>query len=122
MCSPWIYGLLEFTPLSDKEMALNVCLVMALGMIFRVFNMVGIGGVLKSGADIRYSIFIDTFGQWAIGIPLTYYTGMVPGLPLHYVLMSLIVEELVKGLLTTHRIQSKRWINNMVDDEDMVTA
>lgn len=122
MCSPWIYGLLEFTPLSDKEMALNVCLVMALGMIFRVFNMVGIGGVLKSGADIRYSIFIDTFGQWAIGIPLTYYTGMVLGLPLHYVLMSLIVEELVKGLLTTHRIQSKRWINNMVDDEDMVTA
>ncbi|MFW8632111.1 MATE family efflux transporter [Vibrio natriegens] len=122
MCSPWIYGLLEFTPLSNKEMALNVCLVMALGMIFRVFNMVGIGGVLKSGADIRYSIFIDTFGQWAIGIPLTYYTGMVLGLPLHYVLMSLIVEELVKGLLTTHRIQSKRWINNMVDDEDMVTA
>ncbi|WP_372379144.1 MATE family efflux transporter [Vibrio natriegens] len=122
MCSPWIYGLLEFTPLSNKEMALNVCLVMALGMIFRVFNMVGIGGVLKSGADIRYSIFIDTFGQWAIGIPLTYYTGMVLGLPLHYVLMSLIVEELVKGLLTTHRIQSKRWINNMADDEDMVTA
>ena len=122
MCSSSIYGLLEFTPLSDKEMALNVCLVMALGMIFRVFNMVGIGGVLKSGADIRYSIFIDTFGQWAIGIPLTYYTGMVLGLPLHYVLMSLIVEELVKGLLTTHRIQSKRWINNMVDDEDMVTA
>lgn len=122
ICSPWIYGLLEFTPLSDKEMALNVCLVMALGMIFRVFNMVGIGGVLKSGADIRYSIFIDTFGQWAIGIPLTYYTGMVLGLPLHYVLMSLIVEELVKGLLTTHRIHSKRWINNMVDDEDMVTA
>jgi Na+-driven multidrug efflux pump len=113
---------LEFTPLSNKEMALNVCLVMALGMIFRVFNMVGIGGVLKSGADIRYSIFIDTFGQWAIGIPLTYYTGMVLGLPLHYVLMSLIVEELVKGLLTTHRIQSKRWINNMADDEDMVTA
>lgn len=121
-CSPWIYRLLEFTPLTDREMAFNVCLVMALGLILRVFNMVGIGGVLKSGADIRYSIFIDTFGQWAIGIPLTYYTGMVLGLPLHYVLMSLIIEELVKGLLTTHRILSKRWINNMVDDEDMVTV
>lgn len=122
VCSPLIYRLLELTPLSDTAMALNVCLVMALGMILRVFNMVGIGGVLKSGADIRYSIFIDTFGQWAIGIPLTYYTGMVLGLPLHYVLMSLIAEEFVKGLLTTQRIKSKRWINNMVDDDIIVTA
>ncbi len=121
-CSPLIYWLLELTPLSNTEMALNVCLVMALGMILRVFNMVGIGGVLKSGADIRYSIFIDTFGQWAIGIPLTYYTGMVLGLPLHYVLISLIVEEFVKGLLTTQRIRSKRWINNVVDEDMSVTA
>ncbi|BCN26141.1 MATE family efflux transporter [Vibrio alfacsensis] len=122
LCSPIILKLLEFSPLTDAHMALNVCLVLALGMILRVFNMVGIGGVLKSGADIRYSIFIDTFGQWAIGIPLTYYTGMVLGLPLHWVLMSLLAEELVKGILTTHRIQSKRWINNMVDDEHRVTA
>ncbi len=122
VCSPLIYRLLELTPLSDTAMALNVCLVMALGMILRVFNMVGIGGVLKSGADIRYSIFIDTFGQWAIGIPLTYYTGMVLGLPLHYVLMSLLAEEFVKGLLTIQRIKSKRWINNMVDDDIAVTA
>ena len=86
ICSPLILNLLEMSPLTDKQMALNVCLVLALGMILRVFNMVGIGGVLKSGADIRYSIFIDTFGQWAIGIPLTYYTGMVLGLPLHWVL------------------------------------
>ncbi|CAE6943824.1 Na driven multidrug efflux pump [Vibrio sp. B1FLJ16] len=122
VCSPLIYRLLEITPLSDTAMALNVCLVMALGMILRVFNMVGIGGVLKSGADIRYSIFIDTFGQWAIGIPLTYYTGMVLGLPLHYVLMSLLAEEFVKGLLTIQRINSKRWINNMVDDDAIMTV
>ncbi|MGR5351254.1 MATE family efflux transporter [Vibrio alfacsensis] len=121
-CSPLILSLMEFTPLSDKQMALNVCLVMALGMILRVFNMVGIGGVLKSGADIRYSIFIDTFGQWAVGIPLTYYTGIVLGLPLHWVLMSLLAEELVKGVLTTRRIQSKKWINNMVEDDFRVTA
>lgn len=122
LSSPMIHHLLVLSPLTDADMALNVCLVMALGMILRVFNMVGIGGVLKSGADIRYSIFIDTFGQWAIGIPLTYYTGMVLGLPLHFVLMSLLAEELVKGVLTTYRIQSKRWINNMVEDDQPVTA
>ncbi|MCV5989635.1 MATE family efflux transporter, partial [Escherichia coli] len=56
LSSPLIHHLLVLSPLTDAEMALNVCLVMALGMILRVFNMVGIGGVLKSGADIRYSI------------------------------------------------------------------
>ncbi|PFG58162.1 putative MATE family efflux protein [Vibrio sp. ES.051] len=122
LSSPLIHHLLELSPLTDPEMALNVCLVMALGMVLRVFNMVGIGGVLKSGADIRYSIFIDTFGQWVIGIPLTYYTGMILGLPLHFVLMSLLVEEMVKGALTTHRIRSKHWINNMVEENTSVTA
>ncbi len=41
--------------------------------------MVGIGGVLRSGGDIKYSIFIDIFGQWGIGIPLAILTGLVLG-------------------------------------------
>lgn len=36
--------------------------------------------------------------------------------------MSLLAEEFVKGVLTTYRIQSKRWINNMVEDDKTVTA
>ncbi|MDF2154499.1 MATE family efflux transporter [Vibrio sp. CAU 1672] len=114
--SSWLVKLLTHSPLSNPQLALNVCLVMVFGMILRVFNMVGIGGVLKSGADIRYSIFIDLLGQWGVSIPLTYYTGIVLGLPLYWVLMSLLAEELVKMILTSRRIQSRRWLNNVIDD------
>ncbi|MCK6263656.1 MATE family efflux transporter [Vibrio sp. ZSDE26] len=112
---PLIKQLLINSPLSNPDMATKVCLVMAFGMVLRVFNMVGIGGVLKSGGDIKYSIFIDLFGQWAIGIPLAYFTGIVLGWPLHMVMMIILLEEVVKICLTSQRIQSKKWINNLIE-------
>ena len=39
------------------------------GHAAKVFNMVGIVGVLRSG-DVNYSIFIDIVGMWCIGLPL----------------------------------------------------
>ena len=113
---PVIVYLIDLTHLVLKETAVNVTLVIALGMILRVFNMVGIGGVLKSGGDINYSIFIDLFGQWAIGIPLAYFTALVLGWPLEWVLLIVLIEELVKIGLTSQRIQSKKWINNLIEE------
>ncbi|PAR38472.1 MATE family efflux transporter [Vibrio metoecus] len=119
---PLLAWVISHSPLENHQLALNVCLVMAFGMVFKVFNMVGIGGVLKSGGDIRYSIFIDLFGQWAVGIPLAYLTGIVWGWPLHWVLMVIWLEEWVKIGLTTQRISSKRWINNLVSEPSMEVA
>ncbi|PQJ66998.1 MATE family efflux transporter [Photobacterium angustum] len=104
----------------NLEMSLNVTLVMALGMFLKVFNMVGIGGVLRSGGDIKYSIFIDLFGQWAIGIPLAILTGIVLGWPLHWVLVAILAEEVVKVGLTTYRIYGRKWLKNLVNDDDSV--
>ena len=117
---PAIVYMIDLTYLEFKDTAVNVTLVMALGMILRVFNMVGIGGVLKSGGDINYSIFIDLFGQWAIGIPLAYFTALVLGWPLEWVLMIVLLEELAKIVLTSQRIQSKKWINNLIDEPEHI--
>ncbi|MEZ8157736.1 MATE family efflux transporter [Vibrio splendidus] len=117
---PAIVYMIELTHLEFKDTAVNVTLVMALGMILRVFNMVGIGGVLKSGGDINYSIFIDLFGQWAIGIPLAYFTALVLSWPLEWVLMIVLLEELAKIVLTSQRIQSKKWINNLIDEPEHI--
>ncbi|MGC9492653.1 MATE family efflux transporter [Vibrio genomosp. F10] len=122
LASPLISAALMNSPLSDPEMAVNVCLVMAFGMVLKVFNMVGIGGVLKSGGDIKYSIFIDLFGQWAVGIPLAYFTGIVLGWPLHMVMMIILLEEIIKICLTAQRIQSKKWINNLIEEPEPQTG
>ncbi|MFM2599583.1 MATE family efflux transporter [Vibrio fortis] len=121
IAKPVIVYLVQLTHLELKETAVNVTLVIALGMILRVFNMVGIGGVLKSGGDINYSIFIDLFGQWAIGIPLAYYTALVLGWPLEWVMLIVLLEELVKIALTSQRIQSKKWINNLIEEQPRTT-
>ncbi|MFM2580834.1 MATE family efflux transporter [Vibrio fortis] len=121
IAKPVIVYLVQLTHLLLKETAVNVTLVIALGMILRVFNMVGIGGVLKSGGDINYSIFIDLFGQWAIGIPLAYYTALVLGWPLEWVMLIVLLEELVKIALTSQRIQSKKWINNLIEEQPRTT-
>lgn len=122
MAKPLIEQLIELTHLEFKDTAINVCLVMALGMILRVFNMVGIGGVLKSGGDINYSIFIDLSGQWLIGIPLAYFTAIVLAWPLEWVLLIILLEEFVKIILTSHRIQSKKWINNLIEEPNTLAT
>lgn len=119
---PLIAYLLSKSPISHNDLAVKVCLVMAFGMVLKVFNMVGIGGVLKSGGDLNYSIFIDLFGQWAIGIPLAYYTGLALGWPLHWVMMVILLEEVVKIGLTTQRVRSKKWINNLVEEPETTPA
>ncbi len=101
----------------NLEMAVNVTLVLALGLFLKVYNMVGISGVLRSGGDIRYSIFIVLFGQWGIGIPIAVITGIVLGSPLHWVMLAILSEELVKVLLITHRIKGRRWLTNLISDE-----
>lgn len=110
-------NLLAKADMPNLEMAINVTLVMALGLFLKVYNMVGIAGVLRSGGDIRYSIFIDLFAQWAVGIPIAVFTGIVLGWPLHLVMLAILSEELVKVLLTTHRIRGRHWLINLVNDE-----
>ncbi|WP_305370501.1 MATE family efflux transporter [Photobacterium leiognathi] len=102
----------------NLDLSLNVTLVLALGMFLKVFNMVGIGGVLRSGGDIKYSIFIDIFGQWGIGIPLAIVTGLVLGWQLHWVLIAILAEEVVKVGLTTYRIYGRKWLKNLVNDDE----
>jgi putative MATE family efflux protein len=122
LAAPLIETLLMKTSLPDVELALNACLVMAFGMVLRVFNMVGVGGILKSGGDIKFSMFIDLFAQWAIGIPLAYYSVVVLAWPLHWVLIIILLEEVVKIMLTSYRIHSKKWLNNLLNDPQEKTA
>ncbi|WP_413110201.1 MATE family efflux transporter [Thaumasiovibrio sp. DFM-14] len=114
--------LLAAANMPNVDLALNVTLIMSIGLSLKVFNMVGIGGVLKSGGDIKYTIFIDLFAQWGVGIPLAFYTGLVLGWPLHWVMGIILTEEVVKIGLTSHRIIGRRWLNNLVKDETVVSV
>ncbi|MCP5076954.1 MAG: MATE family efflux transporter, partial [Psychromonas sp.] len=98
----------------NSQLIVNVSLVLALGLALKVHNMMGINGVLKSGGDIKYSAFIDLFGLWCIGIPAAILGALFWNLPLHWVLLMMLSEEVVKALLTVQRMFKKRWLTNLV--------
>lgn len=89
----------------------------------KIFNLINIVGVLRSGGDTKYSLVLDTVGVWFIAIPLAYLGGIVIGLPVYWVYFLVSIEEVFKFILGIRRFKSKKWINNLVrstgdDDAD----
>ncbi|RJG51267.1 MATE family efflux transporter [Motilimonas pumila] len=98
--------------------AIRVLIIMALALSIKVLNMVGIMGVLRSGGDVNYSIFIDLFCMWCIGIPLAFVAATVWGWPLYLVYLCSLSEEIVKAFMVIFRVHRKKWLKNLVHDDD----
>lgn len=91
----------------------TVLIVMAFGLCLKVLNLVGIIGILRSGGDIKYGMFIDQFGLWCVGIPIAYWAATVRHFPLHIVVALMFLEELSKAVLTIERVLRGVWVRNL---------
>ena len=100
-------------PAGLDTMASQVLAIVCLGMLVKVFNMVGIVGVLRSGGDVNYTILIDIVGMWCIGLPLAAMAVWL-GWALPVVVALVLLEEVSKSLLVWHRIGRRRWLRNLV--------
>lgn len=83
-------------------------------LLCKAVNVTVIIGVLRSGGDTRFVLFLDMFCQWAVGIPLGLLGAFVWKLPLMWVFTLILSEELVKIFICIHRMKSKKWINNVI--------
>jgi len=88
--------------------------VFALTIPIRIFNLTNIVGILRSGGDTRFSLFIDTAGLWLLAVPLAFLGGLVWHLPPIYIYLLTVLEEAFKFSLGLWRMRSGRWINNLV--------
>lgn len=88
--------------------------ILCLGMLIKVFNMVGIVGVLRSGGDVNYSILIDIIAMWCIGLPLAWVAVSWLGWPLTWVAAVVLLEEVSKMWLVQRRVRRRRWLRNLV--------
>ncbi|HHY82505.1 MAG TPA: MATE family efflux transporter [Clostridiales bacterium] len=94
--------------------AVRILIVFGLVMPIKVFNMINIVGVLRSGGDTKYSLVLDTVGVWFISIPLGMLSGLVLHLPVYWVYLLVALEEVFKLIFGLYRFRSKKWINNLV--------
>lgn len=105
-----------YTELDKETMLLaskayKIFLVM---IIFKSINVPVIVGILRSGGDTKFVLFLDLFSQWLVGIPLGFLGVFLWGLPLHWVFALIAGEEFVKIFVSLYRVKSKKWINNLV--------
>lgn len=83
-------------------------------MWIRGFNMLNIVGILRSGGDTKFSLFLEASGIWCIAVPMAVLGGLVWKLPLQWVYLLIALEEVYKSILGFYRFASKKWINNLV--------
>jgi len=95
------------------ESAYSVMTIAALAVWIRATNMIVIIGALRSGGDTVFSLFLDGFVIWLVGVPLAALGAFVFNLPIQWVYLLVLSEELTKFIVGLWRYSTKKWINNM---------
>ena len=92
----------------------SLCLIaFSLFMPFKMYNYVNVVGVLRSGGDTKFCLFLDCAGVWLIGIPLAFLGGLFWKLPIYIVYALVMTEEIFKFVLGIYRYRTKKWIRNL---------
>lgn len=86
-------------------------------MWFRAFNAVNVVGVLRSGGDTVFSLKLDVGSMWLIGVPLCAVAVFALKLPVEYVYLCTMAEEIVKVLIGIPHFKSRKWIKNVTEGD-----
>jgi len=107
--------LLTLFQISDtaRGFAQNILYVFSLSLWVRVLNFTFFIGILRSGGDTRFAFIVDIFTLWLIGIPLALIGAFWLHLPVYYIYLLVMIEELIKLIIVFKRFLSKKWINNL---------
>jgi len=89
--------------------------VVSLFLWVRVNNMTIVVGILRAGGDTKYSMFLDGFIIWIVGVPLAALAAFWLHLPVHFVYLFAMSEEFTKWILGLYRYRSRKWINNLAN-------
>ncbi|KNF07585.1 putative efflux protein, MATE family [Gottschalkia purinilytica] len=89
--------------------------VVAFVFAIRSINIILIVGVLRGGGDAKYSLKIEAFTMWGIGVPLSFIGAFVLKWPVYWVVGLLTVEEIVKCYFSVSRLRTGKWIKRVTD-------
>ncbi len=100
-------------PAETIELAKRMLLVTGSTLFLRSLSNISIVGILRSGGDSNFSLFVDTTGLWLVGIPF----GLVSAFVFHastvVVYASFVAEQFYKSVVCIIRVFSRKWIKNV---------
>jgi Na+-driven multidrug efflux pump len=115
LISPWVLTPYKVSPVVLDYARKNL-IVFCLFMWAKVFNYTNVIGILRSGGDTTFCLFLDVIGVWIIGIPMAFLGAFVFDLPIYLVYALVQIEEVVKLIIGIPRLVSKKWIKNLTVD------
>jgi putative MATE family efflux protein len=95
------------------EYAFRVLTILGLLLWLRASNMILFIGIFRSGGDTRFAFLLDGVIIWIVGVPLAFAGAFVFHLPVYWVYMLVMSEEISKWLLGVYRFFSRKWIHNL---------
>lgn len=93
----------------------NVLRVMAFVIFAKFFNFVMSIGVLRSGGDTKFIMILELLTIWVIAVPVAFIGALVLKLPIHWVVLLVALEEVIKIFVEVPRVLSKKWLNNLIE-------
>jgi Na+-driven multidrug efflux pump len=76
-------------------------------------------GMLRSGGDTRYSLLLDGVIIWILGVPMAVLGGFILHLPVYWVYLMVMSEELTKCILGLRRYFSRKWIHDLTKNVNL---
>ncbi len=96
-----------------KTSTAQLLVAYALVAPFKVQNMILGSGILRSGGNTSYVMWIDLIGTWLFGVPLGLLSAFVFQWSIPLVYFTLSLEECVRFALSLWVLRRKRWMRTM---------
>lgn len=91
--------------------------IISMFIVVKTCNILIIVGVLRSGGDTKYAMFLEMSSIWLIGVPLVFLGAWYWKLPVYIVVLLANLEEIIKLAIGIPRVISKKWVKNLVNQE-----
>lgn len=99
-------------------LARDVFLVLAATLWLRMYNCVTCVAILRSGGDVKFTLYVDLLVVWGVVLPLTAAAGLLWHWPLQWVFgLALGAEALLKAPIYTWRVLSLVWLKSLVPEQ-----
>ena len=94
---------------------IKIFIIMGVMMALKSFNTFIVIGVLRSGGDTKYSLFLELGCMWLVSIPLTFLAAF-KGASIFILVLLTYSEEIAKFIFGVPRAVSKKWATNLVKE------
>lgn len=93
----------------------NALIILGLLLWLRASNMIMFIGIFRSGGDTRFALVLDGLIIWVVGVPLAFIGAFVFHLPVYWVYLLVMSEEITKWCLGAYRFFTRKWIHNLAN-------